>query len=132
MGGEGSGGGSAVASALREPAQRRGAGWTSGGRHHRRLAETKGQEAPERHHRGEEALHRQAQGENGAARALKSKRIREHAAKTKKLEKSERTKQRKAFKAKVDAQFKEVAKRFPIREAARPATVQTSSTSSNA
>ena len=46
-------------------------------------------------------------------RALKAKRLREHAAKTKKLPKNERTKQRKAFKDKVNAQYKEVTKRFP-------------------
>ena len=49
----------------------------------------------------------------GELRALKSKRIREHNAKTKKLPKSERDKQRKAFKAKVNQQYKEVGKRFP-------------------
>ena len=49
----------------------------------------------------------------GELRALKSKRIREHATKTKKLKKSDRDKQRRAFKAKVNQQFKEVAKRFP-------------------
>jgi len=46
-------------------------------------------------------------------RALKSKRIREFAAKTKKLPKAERTKQRREFKKKVDAQFKEMQTRFP-------------------
>jgi hypothetical protein len=49
----------------------------------------------------------------GELRALKSKRLREHAAKTKKLSKSERSKQRKAFKQKVNQQYKEVTKRFP-------------------
>ena len=49
----------------------------------------------------------------GELRALKSKRIREHAAKTKKLPKDQRTKQRKAFKEKVNQQYKEVSKRFP-------------------
>ena len=49
----------------------------------------------------------------GELRALKSKRLREHATKTKKLPKSERDKQRKAYKQKVNAQFKEVTKRFP-------------------
>ena len=49
----------------------------------------------------------------GELRALKSKRIREHAASTKKLPKAERAKQRKAFKDKVNSQFKEVTKRFP-------------------
>ena len=46
-------------------------------------------------------------------RALKAKRLREHAAKTKKLPKKERDKQRREFKAKVNAQYKEVTKRFP-------------------
>ena len=49
----------------------------------------------------------------GELRALKSKRIREHAAKTKKLPAAQRTKQRKAFKEKVNQQYKEVSKRFP-------------------
>ena len=49
----------------------------------------------------------------GELRALKSKRIREHAASTKKLPKAERAKARKAFKDKVNSQFKEVTKRFP-------------------
>ena len=49
----------------------------------------------------------------GELRALKSKRIREHAAKTKSLKKPERDKQRRAFKDKVNSQFKEVTKRFP-------------------
>ena len=49
----------------------------------------------------------------GELRALKSKRIREHAATTKKLPKAERAKARKAFKDKVNSQFKEVTKRFP-------------------
>jgi len=46
-------------------------------------------------------------------RALKSKRIREFAAKTKKLPKEERNKQRRAFKKRVEAQFKEMQTRFP-------------------
>ena len=46
-------------------------------------------------------------------RALKSKRIREFAAKTKKLPKAERTKQRREYKKKVEAQFKEAQTRFP-------------------
>ena len=49
----------------------------------------------------------------GELRALKSKRIREHAASTKKLPKAERAKARKAFKDKVNSQYKEVTKRFP-------------------
>ena len=49
----------------------------------------------------------------GELRALKSKRLREHKSKTKKLPKAERDKQRKAYKARVNAQFKEVSKRFP-------------------
>ena len=49
----------------------------------------------------------------GELRALKSKRIREHSTRTKKLPKAERAKQRKAFKDKVNTQFKEVTKRFP-------------------
>lgn len=49
----------------------------------------------------------------GALRALKSKRLREHSTKTKKLPKAERNKQRKAYKAKVNAQYSEVTKRFP-------------------
>ena len=49
----------------------------------------------------------------GELRALKSKRIREHATKTKKLKKADRDKERRAFKTKVNQQFKEVAKRFP-------------------
>ena len=46
-------------------------------------------------------------------RALKSKRIREFAAKTKKLPKAERTKQRREYKKKVEAQFKEAQTMFP-------------------
>ena len=46
-------------------------------------------------------------------RSLKSKRIREFNAKTKKLEKTERSKQRAAYKKKVEAQFKEMQQRFP-------------------
>jgi hypothetical protein len=46
-------------------------------------------------------------------RALKAKRLREHATKTKKLPKKERDKQRREYKAKVNAQYKEVTKRFP-------------------
>ena len=49
----------------------------------------------------------------GEMRALKSKRLREHKAKTKSLPKAERDKQRREFKAKVGAQYKEVSKRFP-------------------
>ena len=49
----------------------------------------------------------------GELRALKSKRIREHNAKTKKLPKDQRAKARKAFKEKVNTQYKEVTKRFP-------------------
>ena len=46
-------------------------------------------------------------------RALKSKRIREFAAKTKKMPKAERDKQRREFKKKVEAQFREMQTRFP-------------------
>ena len=46
-------------------------------------------------------------------RALKSKRIREFAAKTKKLPKAERQKQRREYKKRVEAQFKEMQTRFP-------------------
>ena len=46
-------------------------------------------------------------------RALKAKRIREFAAKTKKLPKAERLKQRREYKKKVEAQFKEMQTRFP-------------------
>ena len=46
-------------------------------------------------------------------RALKSKRIREFAAKTKKLPKAERNKQRRDYKKRVEAQFKELQTRFP-------------------
>ena len=52
-------------------------------------------------------------GKLGELRALKSKRIREHAASTKKMPKAERAKARKAFKDKVNSQYKEVTKRFP-------------------
>ena len=48
-----------------------------------------------------------------ALRALKSKRIREFDAKTKKLPKAERDKQRREFKKKVNAQYKEVTTKFP-------------------
>ena len=47
-------------------------------------------------------------------RALKSKRIREHKARTKKLPKAERQKQRRAFKKKVESQFKEMQQQFPV------------------
>ena len=46
-------------------------------------------------------------------RALKSKRIREFNAKTKKMPAAERLKQRRAYKKKVEAQFKEMQTRFP-------------------
>jgi len=46
-------------------------------------------------------------------RALKSKRIREFASKTKKLPKAERLKQRREYKKRVEAQFKEMQTRFP-------------------
>ena len=46
-------------------------------------------------------------------RALKSKRIREFSARTKKMPKAERTKQRREYKKKVEAQFKEMQTRFP-------------------
>ena len=49
----------------------------------------------------------------GEMRALKSKRLREFRTKTKQLPKAERDKQRKAFKARVETQYKEVVKRFP-------------------
>ena len=49
----------------------------------------------------------------GEMRALKSKRIREHKAKTKKMTKVERDKARREFKKRVEAQFKEVSKKFP-------------------
>jgi hypothetical protein len=48
-----------------------------------------------------------------ALRALKSKRIREFKAKTKKMPKAERDKQRREFKKKVNAQYKEVTTKFP-------------------
>ena len=47
-------------------------------------------------------------------RALKSKRIREHNSRTKKLPKAERQKQRRAYKKKVEAQFKEMQQQFPV------------------
>ena len=46
-------------------------------------------------------------------RALKSKRIREFNAKTKKLPKADRDKQRREYKKRVEAQFKEAQQRFP-------------------
>ena len=46
-------------------------------------------------------------------RSLKSKRIREFNQRTKKLSKGDRTKQRKAYKKRVEAQFKEMQQRFP-------------------
>ena len=46
-------------------------------------------------------------------RALKSRRIREFMQKTKKLPKADREKQRREYKARVEAQFKEAQKRFP-------------------
>ena len=46
-------------------------------------------------------------------RALKSKRIREFATRTKKLPAAERDKQRRAYKKRVEAQFKEMQTRFP-------------------
>jgi hypothetical protein len=46
-------------------------------------------------------------------RALKSKRIREFATKTKKLPKADRLKQRREYKKRVEAQFKEMQTRFP-------------------
>ena len=48
-----------------------------------------------------------------ALRSLKSKRIREFNNKTKKLPKTERDKQRREFKKKVNAQYKEVTTKFP-------------------
>ena len=47
-------------------------------------------------------------------RALKSKRVKEFNAKTKKLGKADRTKQRRAFKAKVEKQMKELMSKFPV------------------
>ena len=47
-------------------------------------------------------------------RSLKSKRIREHTAQTKKMPTATRAKARKEFKEKVNAQYKEVTKRFPV------------------
>ena len=49
----------------------------------------------------------------GEMRALKSKRLREFNAKTKQMPKADRDKQRRDYKAKVNAQYKEVSKRFP-------------------
>ena len=49
----------------------------------------------------------------GEMRALKSKRLREFNTKTKQMPKAERDKRRREFKAKVNAQYKEVSKRFP-------------------
>ena len=49
----------------------------------------------------------------GELRALKSKRIREFNTKSKKLPKAERLKQRREYKKKVEAQFKEMQTRFP-------------------
>ena len=46
-------------------------------------------------------------------RALKSKRIREFNTKTKTLPKDQRQKQRREYKKKVNAQFKEMQTRFP-------------------
>jgi len=46
-------------------------------------------------------------------RALKSKRIREFNTKTKKMNPADRTKARREYKKKVDAQFNEMQKRFP-------------------
>ena len=46
-------------------------------------------------------------------RALKAKRIREFNTKTKKLPKAARDKQRREFKKKVNAQFREVTTKFP-------------------
>ena len=46
-------------------------------------------------------------------RSLKSKRIREFNQRTKKLSKDDRNKQRKAYKKRVEAQFKEMQQRFP-------------------
>ena len=54
-------------------------------------------------------------------RSLKSKRIREFAAKTKGMPKAQRDKARKAFKAKANAQYNEVAKRFPTARGLRDA-----------
>ena len=52
-------------------------------------------------------------GKLAALRALKAKRIKEFAAKTKKLPKADRSKQRRAFKQKVEAQFKQMQAKFP-------------------
>ena len=46
-------------------------------------------------------------------RALKAKRIREFNAKTKTMPKAQRDKARRAFKAKVEQQFRELQKKFP-------------------
>ena len=54
-------------------------------------------------------------------RSLKSKRIREFAAKTKGMPKAQRDKARKAFKANANAQYSEVAKRFPTARGLRDA-----------
>ena len=56
-------------------------------------------------------------------RALKSKRIREFAAKTKKLPKEARNKQRRAYKKRVEAQFKEMQTRFPTARGLKSVTV---------
>ena len=52
-------------------------------------------------------------GKLAALRVLKAKRIREFAAKTKRLPKAARSKQRRAFKQKVEAQFKQMQAKFP-------------------
>jgi hypothetical protein len=52
-------------------------------------------------------------GKLAKLRALKAKRIKEFATKTKKLPKDQRRKQRRAFKAKVEHQFRELQKKFP-------------------
>ena len=54
-------------------------------------------------------------------RSLKSKRIREFAAKTKNMPKAQRDKARRAFKAKANAQYSELAKRFPTARGLRDA-----------
>ena len=48
-----------------------------------------------------------------AMRALKSKRIRQFNTKTKQMPKAQRDKQRREFKKKVEAQYKEVTTKFP-------------------
>ena len=115
MGGGGSGGGSAVASSSSSGAGSSGAGQAgqAAGAIIAALQKPKGKKRQSGITAAKKRYTDKRKVKMGQLRALKSKRIREHAAKTKKLEKSERTKQRKAFKAKVDAQFKEVAKRFP-------------------